>query len=207
MRYKLSFSAGSLLASESVRIAGIYREEKDWEEVKQIVLADNAIQKVRATSVTRMLREIRQRLTTLTSEQFALLVDSDPRDQIQVLYLAACKYYRYLRDFVVEVVRNKVLTFDTILTHADYDRFFDAKSAEHDELLSLSDSSAAKLRQVIWRILAEAQILDSTRTGIITPFMPSPAVVQAVLSDDREWLKVFLMSDADIASQELAHAR
>ena len=207
MRYKLSFSAGSLLVSESVRTARLYREIGDWDTVKRVVHAENVIQKVRSTSVSRMLREIRCRLSALTPEQLDALSELDRKDQTGVLYLAVCKYYQFLRDFVVDVVRTKVLTFDNLLTHADYDRFIDSKATEHRELLDLSPSSAAKLRQVTWRILAEAHLLESTRSGVITPFIPSPAVMQAVVHDDREWLKVFLMSDTDIARQEPAHAR
>lgn len=206
MRYKLSFSAGSLLVSESVRTAQLYRENGDWDTAKRVVHEENAIQKVRSASVTRMLREIRYRLSALTSKQLDVLIESDGRDQTSMLYLAVCKYYQFLRDFVVDVVRTKVLTFDNLLTHADYGRFIDSKSTEHHELLDLSPSSAAKLRQVTWRILAEVHLLDSTRSGVITPFIPSPTVIRAVVADDREWLKVFLMSDTDIAKQEPAHA-
>ena len=207
MRYKLSFSAGSLLVPESVRTARLYRESKNWDTVKRVVHEENAIQKVRSASVTRMLREIQHRLSTLTSEQLDILVESDGRDQSSMLYLAVCKYYQFLRDFVVDVVRTKVLTFDNILTRPDYERFIDGKSTEHHELTELSPTSAAKLRQVTWRILAEAHLLDSTRSGVITPFIPSPTVIRAVVTDDSEWLKVFLMSDTDVAKQELTNAR
>lgn len=207
MRYKLSFSAGSLLVSESVRTARLYREAGDWDTVKRVVHEENAIQKVRTASVTRMLREIRHRLSALTPEELDTLIESDGRDQTSILYLAACKYYRFLRDFVVDVVRTKVLMFDNVLTHIDYERFIDGKSTDHNELVDLSATSTAKLRQVTWRILSEAHLLASTRTGVITPFIPSPKIIHAVIADDREWLKVFLMSDADIAKQEPAHAR
>lgn len=207
MKYKLSFSAGSLLLSESVRIAQVYSDVGDWDEVKQVVLADNLMQKIRSTSTTRMLREIRYRLSSLTQRQLQLLISSEGRDQTSVLYLAICKSYELVRDFVVEVVRPKVLTFDNLLSQNDYARFIDNKSIEHPELLELSDSSANKLRQVIWRILAEAQLLDSTKSGVIIPFIPTPVVLEAVIEDSPEWLKVFLMSDTDIALEASAHDR
>jgi len=166
--------------------------------VKEQCLANNLLQKQTAASSKRMLREIRFRLSGLTDQQRALLLSSGYEDQVRILYLGVCKYYKFIRDFILEIIRNKVLTFDTILSRVDYDRFVDYKMESHPELAAISESSGIKLRTVIWRMLGEVGLLESTQTGIIIPFMLSEELVKVIVDDNPEWLKVFLLPDRDI---------
>ena len=173
MKYKLSFSSGALLIPESIKVMKLYARLGDWAQVKEQCLAKNLLQKQTVSSSKRMLSEIKFRLSRLTDQQKALLLSAGYEDQTRLLYIGVCKYYKFIRDFILEIIRNKVLTFNTILSRADYDRFVDYKLDSHPELANLTDKSSAKLRQVVWLMLAEVGLLKSTRTGIIIPFMLS----------------------------------
>ena len=183
---------------ESIKVMELYARLGDWGEAKKECLANNLLQKQTVASSKRMFSEIKFRLSRLTDQQRAFLLSAGYEDQTRILYLGVCKYYRFIRDFILEIIRNKVLTFDTILSRVDYDRFMDYKMESHPELAALTESSSIKLRTVIWRMLAEAGLLESTRTGIIIPFMLSEELVKVIVNDNPEWLKVFLLPDRDI---------
>jgi hypothetical protein len=201
-QYQMSFVTGSLFLVESRRVAEVWRESRDWEVARERVLGDNLLQKRTAASSSRVFREIRHRLSCLTARELDLLVDGDFQEQRQMTYLATCKFYAFVREFVIEVVREKVLLLDCQLASADFNRFVEYKSIEHPELDGLSEKSLAKSRQVVFRILTEAGCLESTKTLLITPPLLSRPVIDAVADDDALLLKVFLMSDRDTQLRE-----
>jgi hypothetical protein len=76
-------------------------------------------------------------------------------EQKQLLWLAVCKRYAYIREFSVEVLNEKYLRLDYELTEFDYDVFFSRKADWHIELDKLTDSTRKKLKQVLFRMLRE----------------------------------------------------
>jgi hypothetical protein len=198
-KYRMSFVTGALFLAESRRVAEVWRELSDWKQVRSEIFAQNTMQKRTAASQSRVFREIRPRLSTLTPIQLDLLISGDYQEQRQMTYLAICKLYDFVREFVIEVVREKSSLLDYQLAPADFDRFVEFRMDGHAELASLSEKSQAKARQVLFRILAESGCLESTRSLIVTPPIVGPSVVRATVADDWQLLKVFLMSDTDIS--------
>ena len=107
--YLMSFTAGALLYRESVTVAESYAELADWDALRDRMLAGNRLQVRTANAARRMYREVRTRLQTLTPDEMAMLRDGSRSEQGYVLWLAACKRYRFIHDFAVEVVREKYL--------------------------------------------------------------------------------------------------
>ena len=68
----------------------------------------------------------------------------------------------------------------------------------HQELEKFSDSTLKKAKQVMFRILEQAEIIDNVKDRTIQPQILQPDVIRAVVKDDRSWLKIFLISDKDI---------
>lgn len=82
------------------------------------------------------------------------------RDSGYLLWLAVCRRYRFLADFAVEVLHERFLTLKPALPPQEFDVFFNDKSQSHPELSELSSSTIQKLRQVLFRMLREAGLLD-----------------------------------------------
>jgi hypothetical protein len=198
MKYKLSFTAGSLLFPETIKVAELYSKIQDWERVEKQVINENILQKVSRTSSKRIFQEIKLRISSMTKEQFQILISTTYQNQKLLLYLAICKYYKFIFDFIVEVVRNKTLLFDYTIFDSDYVNFFEAKKEEHPKLQELSDKTAAKIKQVLFRILAEANLIDSPKSKKIIPVFLDKKIEDLIIKDNPLFLKVFLMSDKDI---------
>lgn len=192
----MSFTAGALLQAESVTIARLYLELGDWNEVKEKAIADNVLQSRVVSTLKRLSREIISRLNNLTTEELNLLVESDHQQQAYLTWLAICRHHKFIADFATEVLRERFITFKTDLQYSDFDIFFNRKCDWHSELDSLSDSTKKKLRQIIFRMLREANFLDSN--NIIQHTILSPKLLSIVLSNSAKDFMYFTVSDSAI---------
>lgn len=187
--YNMSFTAGALLQQPSVLFAELYSSLGDWKAARSRVLADNLLQARTQKTAHRICREIVSRLNPLSADQVAILAQGPAKDQAHVLWAAICKRYRFIHDFAVEVIHEKFLTLDPNLAYADYDIFFNQKAEWHEELVNIRPSSRAKLRQIVFRMLREAELLS--RRNRILPVLLSPAVEKSVMDDPILSLSIF----------------
>lgn len=197
-KYSFSFLTGALYLPESVALAEVMRRQADWKEVTRQAAEHNLLRQRTTASRSRLLREIRYRLDQLSPKELEFLCEADARDQRQLLFVALCQRFRFIREFVEEVLRPKALALDTQLYPADFAGFLDRKGAEAPEVEHLTPKSLAKLKQVLVRMLAEAGLIDSTSSQRLTASPPSRALARLLAVTDPSRLRFLLLSDADI---------
>lgn len=163
-RYSMSFTTSSLLHSESVKLAALYLEIGDWSAVRDKTVAGNFLQTRTLNTLRRVCREVISRLKTLSTEELEFFVEASHQEQGYLLWLAVCRRYRFIRDFAVEVLRERYITLKTDLNHEDYDSFFNRKSEWHSEVDEVRPSTRYKLRQVLFKMLHEADLLTIKNT-------------------------------------------
>jgi len=195
-KYNMSFTAGGLFIRESVEIANLYLISADWKSVKAQAHSNNLIQSRTASSSERICREICFRLEYLCDVELRALTEGSHQEQQQILWVAICRRHRFIHEFAVEVIREKYLRIDIDLHPEDYDAFFNAKAEWHDELENLTESTRNKLRQVVFRMLREADLL--TKSHAINSAMLTVQVAQAIASHSPDDLRIFPLSDRDI---------
>lgn len=195
----MSFTTGTLLYRESLTVAGLYTELGDWNEVREIVLADNRLQMRTSNASKRIWREVSSRLRLLTAAQLTLLLDGSRPEQNLLLWLAACKRYRFIADFAVEVLREKFLRRDLYLTYENYDAFFYNKAEWHPEVAAVAPSTQRKQRQVVFKMLREAELLAADKRILPAPL--TPRLVAAIAADDPAALDIYPITPAEV--QEL----
>lgn len=195
-KYNFSFTAGGLLYLESVKIAELYIHEQNWDVVRRKVLETNLLQTRTFSTSERVCREICLRLELLSEDELGLLIDGTRQEQLNMLWIAICRKHRFVHDLAVGVIREKYLHLDIELRQEDYDAFFNAKADWHPELEELSDSTRSKIRQVIFRMLREADVL--TKKNIINSGMLTPRLVKTVARHSMTDLAIFPASDSEV---------
>ena len=188
-KYIMSFSTGGLFYRESVKLASLYLERKDWKKLRSKVLESNLLQARTSKSAERVYREASARLQTLTDEQMAILADGTRDEQNQILWLAICKRFRFIREFAIEVLREKFLRLELEITYEDYQVFFNAKAEWHDDLENLSETTRKKIRQVLFKMMREAELI--TKDNVIIPATLSPRVASAIADDPRASMAIY----------------
>lgn len=189
VKYSRSFTAGALLLPESTSILELYNNQKDWKEVKKIALETNIINAKKAVSSDRIVSELIYRLQRLSDSQISLFLNSDINVKKNLLWLAICKSYPLIRDFAKEVINEKYLKMDPYVRHEDFTVFFTNKSGWHTDLDNISDLGKAKLKQVLFLMLRQANIINEHFE--IIPGYYSKEFVNVITDKDAEWHIVF----------------
>ena len=97
--------------------------------------------------------------------------------------------------------------FDIVVSEIDYIKFVNAKSLAHDELTAITEVTAKKVKQVIFRLLEQVGLITKAKNGnIIKPVLNSK-VIDVIVDDDPALLNAFLFSNVEIKSlmQKLKH--
>lgn len=191
-KYDFSFTGFSMRENLMIKVAKAFRDGAELDKVD--------IGEGNSNTGKKRLSEINKRIKKLTYKQLNLLIDGDLITQRQIAFLSICKAHLFIRDFTVEILREKLLVYDPQLTEGDYIVFYRRKTDIYPEMENLTEITKKKIRQVTFKILEQAGIIDDVKNRMIQPQLLERNVVSAIVSDDKEWLKIFLLSDVDIES-------
>jgi hypothetical protein len=207
-KYKFSFTGASALIAETLVIAEEYNRLKDWKAVEKSLLDNNLLNKVKQATFKREFSEIKKRLSLLTQDQLLLMIQGSLDDAKSMILLSLVKAYSFLRDFIVEVIRNKFLLFDTVVSEIDYIKFVNAKSLSHNELNEITEVTAKKVKQVVFKLLEQVGLITQAKNGSILKPILNTKVIDVIVDDDPAFLNAFLYSSEEIKSllQKLKHA-
>lgn len=187
--YTLSFLVGGLYYQESLLIAKLYTEIKDWGVVRKHVLDENLLQTRMKSSSTRMVSEIVHKLKQLSDREIEFLMSANVHDQKLLLWASTCRRYSFIRDFVVEVVVFRYTNLKTTVTIDEFEIFYHQKSQTHPELEKITEQTKGKLKSVMFKTMREAGLID--KKGTITPVFPSNSFIYLLKETSPEDLRIF----------------
>jgi hypothetical protein len=194
--YKFSFTALSLKVKETILLA---QKVKD-ENLSLDDLSPKDLSDPRGATSKRKFQELIRRLKQLSNEELDLLVEGNSEEQKQLCLLGFARYYRFFYDFVTEVMLEKIMVYDYELTDRDINSFISRKSIDHPELESLAETTKKKVIQVLWKVLEQAELINSVvNKKIIHPFL-NEKMEKLVLKSNPNDLKVFLYTEDKIKS-------
>lgn len=188
-KYSMAFTTCSLLNSESIQVAELYLEHKNWSQVSRIATDSNLLQYRTVSALKRTLSEIVSRLKLLSDEAINLLVNGYKEEKLQILWLAVCLRYPFIYEFSVEVVREKYRSMQYKIEQFDFDAFFNSKMNYHESLENITETTRKKLKQVLFKMMKEAEIID--RDDNVQAFLLSEKIISVVGNMNHEYLMVF----------------
>lgn len=175
-RYNAEISAGSLMPTESRRLATLLLSSPDDGQWQHAVEIENILQKKTPATARRQATLIRKRLTTLDAAAWKKIAERENEVVIQLLLAAAVKHSQLLGDFMRKVYADRQRRLELALAPSDWHDFL-AECAHHDPAVATwSELTRAKLLQVIVRILVEAKYLENGRSMKLTPRSLHPDV-------------------------------
>lgn len=168
-RYNAEIVAGSLMLAESRKIAELLLKGIDDGAWHQALVIDNVLQKKSPSTAKRQSALIKKRLELMTPDLWQLVVGGTSEVATQSVFAAAIKHSHLLGDFLKCVVKAHYKVFDNQLSRKEWKTYFEEREQLEPEVGSWAESTRNKLGEVIFRVLAEARYLDSTRALRITP--------------------------------------
>jgi len=196
--YIFSYTAATLMMNETDEVIKKYLVYRDWDRVRDIVIEENIMQKQSVSSRKRVFTELKRRIETLTPEQLSYVEEASSSDIRNLIFLSILKTYKFIFEFMTDIISRKVLMFDYKILNSDYESFFESKKNSIEALENITENTTYKLKQVLFRILEEAMIIDNTKNkNIVKPHI-SNEVAELIVKDNPVYLKAFLYTDYEI---------
>ncbi len=189
IKYRLSFGTGNAYINESSLILKKYLENKDWKETEKYNIENNILQTNSFSSAKRIFREISLRLKSLSNEEQEFFIKSNYVDQSILIWISICRTYKFIGDFSSIIISEKFNSYQLEINYNDFNYFFEKQIVFHEELSLLKDSTRKKLRQVIFRIMKDLNLVSKNME--ITPLMPS-VELKKISKTTKKDLKLFL---------------
>lgn len=180
-RYKGEIVAGSLLAMESRKIARLLLDNANPDAWHQTIVIDNILQKRSPATAKRQAKLIKNRLSLMEPELWDIIVRGSSDVTVQALLAAAIKHSPLLGDFMDTVIRRRWRTFIKKLDNKDWKDFIETCAQVDPGIEQWTASTRAKLKQVIFRILAESKYIDNTKNLQLLPVLVIPEIRQYLL--------------------------
>lgn len=193
--YRFSFVGADASVSDFIKLAKAVQAGNELEDVDSHFLGNE-----RVSTTRRKFQELKHRMGSLTSTQKDLLAEGTYDQQLQMTHLALCKSYQIYRDFITEVLAEKIILFDYTITDLDFNSFVSRKMVDHPELDDLAFSTLKKVKQVIYRMLNQVELIESTKNPILQVPILDEIAEQAILQDDPNLLTCFLYNHKRITS-------
>ncbi len=199
--YNMTFTAGAAMIEETCAVAQAYVESGyDWEMTKEKTFKENLMNKTKVSSNQRYFVLIKQRISALNQEELQKFVDGSMAEKRIIVLLAICKAHSFVYDFITENVREAYFGLNERISHANFNEFYNEKKYEHPELEEITQQTASKMRQVIFRILEQTEIIESADDAVLRRPYLSEGIERMIVKDDAKWLTVFLYSNNEISS-------
>lgn len=199
--YNMSFVAGAAMINETYAVAKAYLEcDGDWNLTKEKTLKENLMEKDKLSSNQRYFLLIKQRLESLNKDQIQTLVNSTVAVQRVIVLLAICKAHLLIYDFIAENVRDCFYNLHEKVNHSNFNEFYNEKKYEHPELEQVTEKTQAKIRQVIFRILEQTELVESTENGELKRPYLTEDLERLIVKDNAKWLAIYLYSNNEISN-------
>ncbi len=188
-RYALNFVSRALLMRETTLLAGLRRPGESWESVRDRAVRENAVQARTHRSCVRLTREAVRRLVVLSDDEVEFLLDAAPRERGYLAWAAACRAYPFIGDFAEQVLRERYLILASTILPEHLEVFVLSKAMWHPELADLSDSMKTGIRQTVFRMMREADLVTSD--GEIVPALLFGRLAELLTAAGRNDLRFF----------------
>ena len=197
--YNMSFTAGAAMLNEMHAVAEALVEcDGDWERTKDKAFKENLMEKEKMSSNIRYFALMKQRLEVLNEAELDMLVNGTVAVRRLIVLLAICKAHSFIYDFISEYVRDCFYNQYEKISYANFNEFYNEKKYEHPEIEQVSELTVAKMRQVVFRILEQTELIEDAESGILRRPYLSESVERQIVKDDPKWLAIYLYSNNEI---------
>lgn len=186
--FSADMAAGSLLVPESRKIARLLLEEPDADRWYQAIVVVNVLQKKSQASAIRMGRLIKNRLALMQPTLWRLVADGNSEVARQAILAAAIKHSQLLGEFMRLVVKPHVKAYHNAISLKDWRNFLEECALIDPEINRWAQITRNKLGQVVFRILAEARYIESTRSPKIQPVRIADEVKNYLLQNNENYV-------------------
>ena len=174
LEYSARLTGQSFLMYEFKIIAKLRKEGFLDKDIREKVLEENLFQYKHKSSIRRRLTPLIHRINTIDDTLINMLLDDPLGEGLIINLYAIMKNDRLVYEFMSQVVRERITSNDLYLEKKDINVFITEKKEQSEVVSKWSDGTIAKIKQVIFRILSEAGLLEDIKTGKLSRLIIRP---------------------------------
>ncbi|WP_319575790.1 DUF1819 family protein [uncultured Desulfobacter sp.] len=186
--YNSSIVSGSLLMEESRKIADLLLKKIDADQWYQAIVVENLLQKRSPVTARKQARLIKNRLILMDKALWSLVRDGSSQVASQALLAAAIKHSRLLGDFMNTVLRQHRQTFTKIIDVKDWNLYLEQCAQINPEIDTWQATTRSKLKQIVFRILAEAKYIENTKSCKLIPVSLTPEIKSYLVKNKEDYV-------------------
>ena len=189
--YSAKLTGEPFLYNETKIIGRYLLEGANEEELKKQNIEENLIKHKKISSVKRVNAPIFRRLKVMSKEMLEEFVCSDIETSKYILLYAIMKTDKLVRDFVIEVYKDKLYMRKEYIEKCDIDNWYEEKCILSRTLKERTESTAAKLKQVIMKILQDSGLVikEKNMYRIMRPLLKEKFIAMLEKNGDIEYAK------------------
>ncbi len=177
-----------------IRIASkYYLDGVPVETAIEEITENNLFQYPTERLVSRMVRSCYKRLDALNNDVLRRELSAAPvAIAKQINLYAMMRYNRLVWDFMVGVIGEKYKNQDFSFTRKDVNAFFSRLQEQNDDVAGWSELTISKIKQVLTKVLVEAQMLDTVKSDRLNPLFLCDELEDGIrANNDTEALAAF----------------
>ena len=189
--YSAKLTAEPFLYNETKIIAQYLLDGISPEELKRKNIEENLIKYKSPKSIVRVNSPIFRRLNVMDSEMLDEFVHTDIETSKYILLYTIMKTDRLVRDFIIEVYKDKLFMKKEYIEKFDIDNWYEEKCILSKTLRERTESTSAKLKQVIMKILQDSGLVikEKNRFKIVRPLLKEKFISMLDKNGDIEYAK------------------
>lgn len=189
--YSAKLTGEPFLYNETKILAQYLLDGESAENLKRRNLEENLIHHKKEGSLKRTNSPIFRRLSVMDNEMLDEFVHSDIETSKYILLYTIMKTDRLVRDFIVEVYKDKLFMRKDYIEKFDIDNWYEEKCILSQTLRDRTDSTTAKLKQVIMKIMQDSGLVikEKDRFKIIRPLLREKYISMLDKNGDIEYAK------------------
>lgn len=193
--YSAKLTAEPFLYTETKIIAEYILNGEDVNELRKRNIEENLIHYKKQKSIQRVNSPIFRRLAVLDEELLREFIYSDIDTSKYILLYAIMKTDKLVRDFIIEVYKDKLLMRKEYIEKIDIDNWYDDKCTISKTLRERSESTTNKLKQVIMKIMQDSGLVkkerekNNYRFKVIRPLLKDKFINELESRGDIEYAK------------------
>lgn len=189
--YSAKLTAEPFLYNETKIIAQYLLDAISPEKLKRKNIEENLIKYKSTKSIVRVNSPIFRRLNVMDREMLDEFVHTDIETSKYILLYTIMKTDKLVRDFIVEVYKDKLLMRKDYIEKFDIDNWYEEKCISSKALRERTESTIAKLKQVIMKILQDSGLVikEKNRFKIVRPLLKEKYISMLDKKGDIEYAK------------------
>lgn len=182
--YKASLTREQFLFYEMRTTAQLMSEGVSDDKIIEKIVNENLFQYPTERSIKGIVKACISRLKLINDDSLVEAIATQQTNLAkQICLYALMKYNGLVWDFMLTVVGEKYRLKDISFGKIDLNIFFMRLQEQNDAASTWSDSTIAKLKQVLTKVLVDNEYLDSTKADHLNPVWLNPILENAIRSN------------------------